>query len=235
MKLLLLPGMDGTGLLFRSLVEALPKPIAPLVHAYDAQQRLGYDALRAALPTIDEPYAILGESFSGPLAIRRAADDPNVRAIILTASFAEAPRAALRAFAPMSQAVFSAPPPRLVVKHLLLGPHATPALISEVQEAIRRVDASVLAQRLKEVAHVDVRRELAALSCPLLYLQGAHDRLVPASCGAQIATGVGRILHTLDAGHLLLQTQPAASANVITTFLRDALQANREAGSGSSH
>jgi pimeloyl-[acyl-carrier protein] methyl ester esterase len=222
MKLLLLPGMDGTGLLFRQLVEALPKHIAPHVHAYDMQKRMGYDALLEALPRIDEPYAILGESFSGPLAIRRAAEDANVRAVILTASFERTPQALLRALAPVSRLLFASPPPRAVVRHVLLGPQANEARIEEVREAISRVRGEVLAHRLQQVAQVDVSRELQGLPCPLLYLQGAHDRLVPAACGRRIAVGRGRILHRLDAGHLLLQTQPSASAEAITTFLRDA-------------
>ena len=219
MKLLLLPGMDGTGLLFRRLLCVLPKDIEPIVHAYDMQQLLGYDALFTALPALDEPHAILGESFSGPLAIRRAAQDKNVHALILIASFERAPRPVLSLFSMLSRQLFQRPPPRAVVKHLLIGPCATDDLVDEVHQAIASVRGDVLANRLKQIANVDVRSELAGVRCPLLYLQGKHDRLVPQSCGERITQGQHRTLSTLDAWHLLLQSRPDASAARIAQFL----------------
>ncbi len=219
MKLLLLPGMDGTGLLFRPLIAALPSHIEPIVHAYDSQRCEDYDTLFAALPTIDEPYAVLGESFSGPLAIRRAAIDPNVRALILTASFARAPRPALAWLARLGRPVFQRPPPRAVVKHVLIGPGATEAGVDEVHAAITQVRGAVLAHRLQQVVQVDVTRELDALRCPLLYLQGKHDRLVPSSCGARITRAAGRSLHSLNAGHLLLQSRAGESAALISNSI----------------
>ena len=74
--IVLLPGLDGTGTLFRPLLAHLPSPLRPIVVAYPGNEKLGYDALRqrvmAALPT-EEPFVILGESFSGPLALMAAA------------------------------------------------------------------------------------------------------------------------------------------------------------------
>lgn len=211
--------MDGTGLLFRRLIRALPSHIEPIVHAYDSQRCADYDALFAALPAIDEPYAILGESFSGPLAIRRAAEDENVRALILTASFERAPRPALAWLSMLSRPVFQRPPPRAVLKHVLIGPYATSDLIDEVHAAIAQVRGEVLSHRLHQIANIDVTRELASVRCPLLYMQGKHDRLVPRSCGERITRGEHRILSTVDAGHLLLQSQPEVSAAGIAQFL----------------
>ena len=219
MKLLLLPGMDGTGLLFRRLIRALPTGIEPIVHAYDSQRCADYEALFATLPVIDEPHAILGESFSGPLAIRRTAEDKNVRALILTASFERAPRPALAWLAKLSRPVFQRPPPRAVVRHVLIGPYATEELVDEVHTAIAQVHGDVLANRLTQIVNVDVTRQLAGVRCPLFYMQGAHDRLVPRSCGERITQGEHRTLSTLDAGHLLLQSQPEVSAARIAQFL----------------
>ena len=72
-RLVLLPGLDGTGLLFEPLLRALPKEIEATVIRYPGDQRLSYDELleflRDQLPR-DTPFILLGESFSGPLAIR---------------------------------------------------------------------------------------------------------------------------------------------------------------------
>jgi len=45
MRLLLLPGMDGTGLLFEPLVKALPPSLTAHVVAYPTDQHLGYNEL----------------------------------------------------------------------------------------------------------------------------------------------------------------------------------------------
>jgi hypothetical protein len=69
--LVLLPGLDGTGLLFRAFVEALSPHVETQVVTYPVDQRLGYaelDALvRAALPT-DRPYIVLGPATGQTLA-----------------------------------------------------------------------------------------------------------------------------------------------------------------------
>jgi pimeloyl-ACP methyl ester carboxylesterase len=93
--LVLLPGLDGTGQLFAEFVKVLGPHIDTLVVPYPKDRALGYDELEtlvlAALPTAG-PFVVLGESFSGPLAIRIAARaPPGLAAVILSASFAKNP------------------------------------------------------------------------------------------------------------------------------------------------
>ena len=72
MTLVLLPGMDGTGDLFAAFLSAPGCDLDVKVVSYPTDVALGYADLeafaRAALPT-DRPFVILGESFSGPIAI----------------------------------------------------------------------------------------------------------------------------------------------------------------------
>jgi pimeloyl-ACP methyl ester carboxylesterase len=86
MRLVLLPGMDGTGELFAPLIKILPKDLLPLVVAYPPNEQWGYpellDFIRHQLPE-DEDFVVLGESFSGPLALMLASDPPaQMRALI---------------------------------------------------------------------------------------------------------------------------------------------------------
>src|SRR5687768_1455482 len=95
MTLVLLPGMDGTGLLFADFVAALGAQVETQVLRYPPDEILGYAELearvRAALPT-DRPLVLLGESFSGPIAISIAATPPpNLRGLILCCTFARFP------------------------------------------------------------------------------------------------------------------------------------------------
>src|ERR1700719_4469607 len=77
--LVLLPGLDGTGKLFTEFLKAIQNRVDTLVVAYPNDTPMNYDELetlvRAALPA-DRPFILLGESFSGPLAIRIAARQP---------------------------------------------------------------------------------------------------------------------------------------------------------------
>ncbi len=94
--LVLLPGLDGTGILFNQFVEAIePCVRTRRIVAYPPDEPLGYAELEAltreALPR-DRPCVVLGESFSGPIAIRLAAErPPQVVGLILCVTFAKNP------------------------------------------------------------------------------------------------------------------------------------------------
>src|SRR5438105_3993436 len=90
--------MDGTGELFAPFVAALGREFNVKVVAYPTAAPLGYDELesvaRAALPA-EGPYVILGESFSGPIAISLAASgSPGLKGLVLCCSFVSNPRPA---------------------------------------------------------------------------------------------------------------------------------------------
>lgn len=221
MKVLLLPGMDGTGLLFRRFVEALPAHLTPLVASYDPQACTSADELLGQLPRLDEPHVIVGESFSGPLAVRCAVGNPNVRGVVLVASFVQPPRPFLSTFSSLGPLLFRRPPPPLIVRQVLLGGGVDDALVDEVRDAIASVQPEVLTNRLRQLGVVDVQPELAQLNCPLLYLRARRDRLVPSTCGARIvASGALRSLIDVDTGHLILQSRPVESAQHLDDFLR---------------
>ena len=70
LKLVLLPGMDGTGELFAGFAMALPEWIHPQVVRYPREHLSLTDLLltvRSALLK-SEPFVILAESFSTPIA-----------------------------------------------------------------------------------------------------------------------------------------------------------------------
>lgn len=77
---MLLPGLDGTGDLFGPLLPFLGDSTPTLVVRYPPDVPLGYAALtdlaRASLPS-DGPFFLLGESFSGPVAVKLAAQAPS--------------------------------------------------------------------------------------------------------------------------------------------------------------
>ncbi len=72
LKLFLLPGLDGTGLLFEPLLKELPKECIAEVISYPFDQPQTFEQhvkhVVGKLPE-NEPIALLAESFSGPVAI----------------------------------------------------------------------------------------------------------------------------------------------------------------------
>lgn len=89
--LVLLPGMDGTEILFAPLPAALPNWLRVQVVTYPSEGGNGYEDLLppvlAAVTRLPNCF-VLGWSFSGPLALQVAALLPDrVRGVILGASF----------------------------------------------------------------------------------------------------------------------------------------------------
>lgn len=225
--LVLLPGMDGTGKLLGDFARALPPHLDARVVSYPAGEVLDYAALEqrvaSSLPT-DGSFVLLGESFSGPIALRVASRSPaGLVAVILVASFARSPRTLLRALRFLIRPwLFRVGPPRFVLRRLLLGADAPDATVEELRAALSTVAPAVLASRLREIASVDVTDELRRCPVPLLYVQGRRDRLVPARVGDGL-----RLLRpdltiaTIDAPHLVLQRAGPSAARVVADFVTD--------------
>lgn len=152
--LVLMPGLDGTGEQFAPLLGELPDSLVPLVVRYPRDQALDYDALLplvvAQLPT-DSPFVLLGESFSGLLAIRIAAQAPRgLRVLVLVATFHRRPVAPWLALAgQLARApMFSRPLPAFVLRQTLAGSDAPSAFVRAFQASSASVRSDVLALRI---------------------------------------------------------------------------------------
>ena len=224
MKLVLLPGLDGTGVLFEPLLRALPQTLTPVVQSYPGEVPLSYDELlplaQAALP-VSEPYILLGESFSGPLALRIAATNPaGLKGIILCASFVcnpvkFFPRACRDLIRPF---IFSSWPPWFRLRALFVG-YASRAMFELVERAHKIVTAEVMAARAREIVAVNAEDALAACRVPVLYIAGASDRLVPEHNRRRIKRIKPSVkVVVLPSPHMVLQNVPEAAAEVIADF-----------------
>jgi pimeloyl-ACP methyl ester carboxylesterase len=233
MRLVLLPGMDGTGDLFEPLAQAMHatgQHGAIDVVRYPGTQALGYDELerlvRAQLPT-GQPFVLLGESFSGPLAISiAAAPPPGLRGLILCCSFARSPKPGLAllrgGLLELSMQFMHSDLMRGPMRHMLLGRFATPRLTGLLQDALKKVTAAVMTRRMKEVQRVNVVDKLPLVRVPAMYLQAMQDRIVPARAAHVIQRALsGLRVVRLEGPHGLLQAAPAATARAIETFCRE--------------
>lgn len=222
--LVLLPGMDGTGTLFAPLLKALGDEIRIIRVSYPRDRALGYDELtqlvRDALPD-DEPFVLLGESFSGPIAITIAAQrPPGLVGLVLCCTFASNPHPTLRGLGCLAHAALVKPVARLLAAPLLLGRDGDAETRALLARALAPVAAAVLAQRVRDVLEVDVSAALTAVAVPVHYLQAKRDRLVPPRCAAEIARlRPHTVTHIIDGPHCLLQAAPAESAARLRAIL----------------
>lgn len=224
LTLVLLPGMDGTGLLFEPLIAALGDRVRIKVVTYPTAGHANYAALEAiarqALPT-EGAYVILGESFSGPIAIRLAATaSSQLKGLILCCSFATSPMPFLAPLRRLTRAMPIVIPPAAILGRVLLGKFYSPTLAVHLANALKRVPPATIRARLCAVLSVDARSELAVLRVPLLYLRATEDRLVPARAGHQISEiNPNTRIVNIEAPHFLLQAKPTDAARIVEEFL----------------
>ena len=220
--LVLLPGLDGTGLMFEPFLAALPDFDTQVVRYPEAL--VSYAAcihvVRAQLPK-DRPLLLLGESFSGPVAIALAAERPaGLRGLVLCGSFARNPRPGLAWTGPLLRLL---PPMRLpagMVRFLLLGPWATAPLMDLVRRVLPAVPKATLRDRLQAVIAVNETARLGRIAVPTLALAAGHDRLVPAAALRHLRTHLKNLdIVTLQAPHWILQARPEAAAQALRDFL----------------
>lgn len=219
----MLPGLDGTGTLLAQFAEAVrPHFTTVTTIAYPRDKALGYAALerlvREALPR-DEPFLLLGESFSGPVALAIAADPPpGLQGVVLSTSFAQCPWRTLRSFASLAAWLPVRAAPMPLVSWWLLGRWATPELNARLELALASVSPDVLRSRVQSALRAAVA--IDRVSIPLLYLRATRDRLMPASASDCIAAAMPRVsVVDIEGPHLLLRTAPEASARAIATFI----------------
>jgi pimeloyl-ACP methyl ester carboxylesterase len=160
MRLVLLPGLDGTGELFESFLKALPSSLTPQVVSYPTEQYLTYKELVSLVQSVlprKEPFVLLGESFGGPLSIKVAAlSPPNLRAVILCASFVSNPVPPSLTWAaslprPLLSLVGHLSVPDMLVQFFAVGMDSPQDLLDLFHCVKKKVRPKVLAERVRAV------------------------------------------------------------------------------------
>jgi pimeloyl-ACP methyl ester carboxylesterase len=216
--LIALPGLHGSAALFAPLLASRPPgvemrtfelPVAELSYAELATH------VAEQLPR-GEPFSLLAESFSGPLALLAAQHVAPSR-LILCATFVRSPFPPVLARLPWTL-LARLPLPTSAIALALTG--GDRRLAREVRREVDRVPPRVIASRIRATLRADVRRELRACPCRVLSLQAARDRLIPASAvGEMLRARPDARVARIDAPHLLLQMAPREAWREITEFL----------------
>lgn len=226
MKLILLPGLDGTGKLFKPMLENIPAGFQAKTVAYPVDEKLGYAALEdfvaERLPD-NESFAVLAESFSGPVGIRLARRAPKgLAAVILVATFAKNP---MLIPGRLLSWTINAPTARrsvhpVIAKRIMLGPDTAPELLDRFIRTSMSLNAAVIVFRTKTLLTADVRQDLADAKVPMLYIQAARDRLIRSWNLKRIQKVKPDItVSRIDGPHMISQTRPAEVWTAVGSFL----------------
>jgi pimeloyl-ACP methyl ester carboxylesterase len=225
MKIVLLPGLGSSPELFVPLIEAAPPRFECSVVSYPEDPDFSYPDYAEH---VDEnccprtPFMLLGESFSGPVAILTAARRPaGLAGIILCNSFAVRP--AWRGWRHLPwERLMTIPVTRTIAGLVMSGFDEADRLLAPIRRAHRGISPEVLAARTRLALEVDVRPELTALEVPVLYLRGRHDRLVRPSSWKQVVRCLPSTrVHQIAGPHLLLQVVPDGCWRAIAEFVDD--------------
>jgi len=223
--IVLLPGIDGTGALLLDLAAALGTEFEVAVVSYPSDGALDYGALervaRARLPS-DQPFVLVAESFSGPIAISIAASNvAGLVGLVLCCTFAQCPRPTLRGLQVLIPMIRTSRVPLFAVRGLLLGRWSSESLQRAISAALAKVSAAVVRARLRNIVSVDVLAKLRQIAVPLLCVRATRDRLVPLSAANSIMRNASAArLVQLEGPHCLLQVAPSSVAPIVLEFAR---------------
>jgi len=230
-EIVLLPGLDGTGDLFDRIAPLLGADLTVKIVRYPADPRLGYagyvEHVRNEIGSRE--VFLLGESFSGPVAVRLAMQlGQQIKGIVLAATFVKNPwpRWLIRRAARVDPVAT----PVNIRDAILMGSYGDAELVAKVDEIVRTLSRPVRAARLRAVADVDVRQDFARLSCPILVLHGRGDWLIPPSLMQKsVCTKGGARMIVIPGAHMLLQTRANDAAAEIINFTKSSTEIHYEA------
>ncbi len=224
-NLVLLPGLDGTGILFRPFVAALPQHVRVKIVTYPPSTPLSLSELGdLVIEQLPSGYLVLlAESFSGLVALSLLGRIANrVRGVIFCAAFATPPRPFLlhmAAFLPMLGTIVRNTPDFLL-KEFCVGPKATPDQIGLLREALSLVAPEVLAQRLSLVRSTHEFDEFPVIPC--YYIQATEDRLVLPRCAEWFHGHFERFeLKRIRGPHFVLEAKPRECAELVAKIISE--------------
>ncbi len=222
-EIVLMPGIDGTGIFFEPLLNTLSPDICATVITYPRSTILSLDGharfVAGNFPADDT--IVVAESFSGLVALMLChIRPPQLKGVVFSATFAEPLyRTLIRTASSipgMERLVKQLP--AFAINHFLFGPFANDSLKTLLARGLPEIDPLCLKQRARLVAAGYPFPE-EAFDLPCLYLQATRDLVVPQEAASWFADHFHQCeIARFDAPHCLLQTRPTECLAKIREF-----------------
>ncbi|MET1078824.1 MAG: alpha/beta hydrolase [Pseudomonas sp.] len=229
MRLLMLPGLNGSSGLFAPLLARLDPRLQAECLDLPTQGPQDHDSLsRHFAPRLrsrNESFVLLGESFSSPLVHRLALDPPaGLRGVVFAAGFLGSPQPLMRLLpwgsVPLPKGVLTR---TALLRLFCLGRDASPEQLEALRMQLLKLPDVLLRARLRSLSQLAEPRR--SLTLPALHLRPGQDRLVKSHAGAALGRHCTELQGvTIKGPHFILQQQPDVCAEAIERFI-GALQA----------
>ena len=188
--IVLVPGIDGTALLFYRQIPTLAERFdvvafpLPSVDPAAMTMRTLADDLATLISEVSDDGAILcGESFGAALSMTTALRRPDlVHGLDIVNSFPRLDQRVKLRVAPrlLKMMPWGAMPfVRRYTSAHLHSPHALPEDLHEFRERAKQIDRDSYIRRLEIIADFDIRDRLSEIEAPTMFLAGDRDRLLP--------------------------------------------------------
>jgi len=216
-KLVLLPGMDGTGELFETFLNHYKGDVQVIPLPSQGKQNYARLADEIAKVLPKEEFILLAESFSGGLVeplINKAGD--RIKAVIMVVSFLSPPNKLILTLSKLLPVKLFAAIPMATMAHrlLFLGDDASPQLIDQFTKVIKKLPKKLLEQRIEAISSLKLPTQ--KMDTPLVYIQAGQDKLIRAEKFQEIEQCfVDASLYQIDGPHFLMQTKSEAVARVV--------------------
>lgn len=230
-KLLLIPGMDGTGILFEEFKTTAPQNVEVYPVALPPDDKFSYVEYAEYVEDFIKNNGLYGtritivaESFGGAIAyelIKR--EKVRVKRLVLVASFLSNPSWLSRfsVLLPI-KLVQNHKLPTWLMRKVLFGAQVSEKLISQFQLAIKTVSTETLKHRLKLLSSLQIPAE--KITVPVTYIQPMNDYLISSQAAQTIANISPDFTHQrVKGGHFILQSNPAACWQIIADLLSNGI------------
>ncbi|VAW60328.1 hypothetical protein MNBD_GAMMA11-2573 [hydrothermal vent metagenome] len=221
MLLILLPGMDGTGIMFEPFLERLSPENQVEVIAYPYDIALSYKELvlyvQERLPE-NRDFVLLAESFSGPIAYEIAKTNEKLRLVIFVASFIKPPGkllslvkiVPLKFIASVLDSVLSSD----FVLRALIGKLKTEYVLDLLKSALVKVSSDVMSCRIREMANLS--KDVQGVINKSVYIQAISDNLV-SSKHSDIIKNISNDfrIYRVEGSHFVLQVNAEKCASIV--------------------
>lgn len=221
--LILLPGMHGTSSLFKPFTDKAKRYFSISQYDYPQNGPQGYEYLSKKvadfiLKTPGKQW-IIGESFSGPMALMMAIEMPQkFHGVILSGTFSSNPSFILNLIPNAVAAEFILSVSKPIASYFSLGFQSGNDLKKFFSETIGNVPLSTLAERLMSVKYVNIEEELIKIKVPILSMIAKYDKMVGQSGRKKLKELANYKEVELNSNHLILQEKPDEALEFILNF-----------------
>lgn len=220
----LLPGLDGSGDLFKPLLAELGDCFDTTVIRYRESSTFEETVAEAEsqIPDVDT-VSLVAESFSGLVAtVILAKRKRNFGPSVFSATFARTPFQSLTKLVSWlpERAFQVGAANRLALELFGLDSEAPEALVNQAAAVLESADKAALKARIGILSKIDVSDQLRMVDVPVLYIRAKRDRIVSRKRGEEMVKYLPNVRVTeIDGPHLILQAEPALAAQAIVAHV----------------